>query len=160
MPNYFIVDGRLTRDPDLKKDSKPSQCNFTVAYNGQDTVFLDCVCYGRTAENLAEYTAKGTHLLIEGYFAMEEVIDKRNGKKRSRMRLIAAKVQFLDSRERKDTERDSGGPVYMTRQQYAETYNSRQEDPPPPETPETAGTPPQEDDYPAADLSDIPDIPF
>jgi single-strand DNA-binding protein len=76
--DYIIIEGNLTRDPELKfsqSNSKP-YCFFTVAVsyreqrNGswQDvgTCYYSCTAFGKMAENITESLTKGNRVVVAG----------------------------------------------------------------------------------------------
>lgn len=69
MINRAILVGRLTKDAELKSTpTGKSVCNFTLAVQrDKDTSdFINCVAWGKTAEILSQYTAKGSLVAVEG----------------------------------------------------------------------------------------------
>ena len=86
--NKVILAGNLTRDPQLSHT--PSQvpvCEFGLAINrrwrgaeGQpreETCFVECQAWRRTAEIINQYMSKGRPILVEGrltYDAWEDAI--------------------------------------------------------------------------------------
>ena len=107
--NKVMLIGRLTRDPQLRyTPSGAAVADLGVAvnryYKGQDgsrqeeTCFIDVTVWGRTAENATEYLSKGRQLYVEGYLRMDSWEDKNTGDKRSKLKVIANNIQFLDSR--------------------------------------------------------------
>lgn len=73
--NKYIATGRLTRNPEVKQSQGgKSYSQFSIAVDrsfvgpsGQKQVdFINCVAWGKTAENLAKYQTKGSKILIEG----------------------------------------------------------------------------------------------
>lgn len=75
--NKVILLGNLTRDPQLSYlPSNLPVIEFGMAINrrwrGQDgqmkeeVCFVDCRCYGRSAETINQYVKKGNPLLVEG----------------------------------------------------------------------------------------------
>lgn len=110
MANYnkIILVGNLTRDPQLSYlPSQTPVVEFGLAVNhkwkdqsGQqreDVCFIDCRAYGKPAEILNQYTAKGRQLLVEGRLQLDQWTDKDGGK-RSRHRVFVEGFQFLDSK--------------------------------------------------------------
>ena len=74
MNNVSLV-GRLTKDPELRTiGTGNSTVSFTVAVNRQFTNangereadFINCVVWGKAAENLAKYCRKGSQIAVEG----------------------------------------------------------------------------------------------
>jgi single-strand DNA-binding protein len=105
--NRVILIGNLTRDPELKYiPSGTAVCEIGMAVNDrrkgpngdwiEETTFVEVTLWGRTAEVCSEYCSKGNPLFIEGrlkYDAWE-----KDGKKMSKLRVVADKIQLLGSR--------------------------------------------------------------
>ena len=75
MLNKAILMGRLTRDPELRHtQSNMAVCSFRLAIdrdrkgpNGErQTDFIDCVAWGRQAEFVAQWFAKGVMAIVVG----------------------------------------------------------------------------------------------
>ena len=70
--NKVVLMGRLTKDPELRfaAGSGKGVCRFTVAINRQfkrdESDFINCVAFGKTAETISQYLVKGRQILIEG----------------------------------------------------------------------------------------------
>ncbi|WEV56153.1 single-stranded DNA-binding protein [Ligilactobacillus acidipiscis] len=67
--NEFNGIGRLTKDLDLRyTKSGKAVASFTLAINGfnDHTDFIRCQAWNKTAENLANYTHKGSQVSITG----------------------------------------------------------------------------------------------
>ena len=70
----FIAVGRMVQDVELK-GAEGTVGVFTLATTipekdeegKRKTEFLNCVCFGKTAENLAKYTQKGDLISVKGY---------------------------------------------------------------------------------------------
>lgn len=102
--NKIILIGNLTRDPQLSYlPSQTPVCEFGLAVNrkwkkdGQtreETCFIDCRCYGKSAETLQKYTQKGAPILIEGRLQFD-TWEGPDGLKRSRHRVVIEAFQFL-----------------------------------------------------------------
>jgi single-strand DNA-binding protein len=114
MNRVFLV-GNLTKDPELRyTPSGTAVADLRLAvndsYTGRDgnqvdrTLFVDVVVWQRQAETACEYLSKGRAVLIEGRLQMDEW-ESKEGEKRSRIRVVAQRVQFLGS----PGGRDSGG---------------------------------------------------
>jgi len=81
--NKVLLIGNLTRDPELKYlPNQTAVCDFGLAVNrtwtGQDgtkkeeTTFVDCSCFGKTAEILSKYKKKGDPLFVEGHLKLDK----------------------------------------------------------------------------------------
>lgn len=118
--NKVFLIGRLTRDPELKYTPGGSAVtDLGIATNRryttrdgesrEETVFLDVTVWGRQAETSCQYLKKGRQVHVEGFLKMETWEDKTTGQQRSKIKIQADNVQFLDSLGgRRDDHEDSG----------------------------------------------------
>ena len=106
--NKVFLIGNLTRDPELRYiPSGTAVANFGLAtnrvYNTQDgerkeeVCFVDIVTWAKTAENCANYLSKGSPIFIEGRLQYDSW-ETEDGQKRSKLRVVADRVQFLGGR--------------------------------------------------------------
>jgi single-strand DNA-binding protein len=104
--NKVMLIGNLTRDPDLKyTPGNQAVCEIGLAVNrkyrtkdGEDreeTTFVDCEAWGKQAEVIKQYMAKGRPIFIEGRLKLDTWEDKNGGGKRSKMRVVIEDFQFL-----------------------------------------------------------------
>ena len=101
--NNVVLLGNLTRDPELRYT--PSglavseiglAVNDRVKKNDQwvdEPTFVDVTLWERTAEVANEYLSKGSQVLIEGRLKLDTW--EKDGQKRSKLRVIANKMQML-----------------------------------------------------------------
>lgn len=105
--------GNLTRDPELRQTPNgQSVCSFSLAlnrsYKGSNgewqeaTDYVDIVAWANLGERVAQYLTKGRRCLVIG--RLQSSSWEQEGKKRSKVEVIANDVTFLDSRGA-----DSGG---------------------------------------------------
>ncbi len=111
--NKVIIMGRLTRDPELRYiPSGTAVADLGVALNEryrdkktnelkEIVTFVDVAIWARQAETAAEYLSKGSNVFIEGRLQMDEW-ETKDGNKRSKLRIRADNVQFLDSPRRSE----------------------------------------------------------
>ena len=114
--NKVMLIGRLTRDPELRDAGGTSVCDIGLAINREyrkkdgtevkETCFVDCTCWGRTAENVAKYLAKGREAYIEGRLQLDQW--EKDGEKRSKLKVTVDFVQFLGGRQ--DSEAPAPAP--------------------------------------------------
>lgn len=110
--NKVYLVGRLTRDPEMRFGSggQNGVCKLGVATNRrylnrstnewvEETTFVDVVVFGRQAETSNQYLSKGREVLIEGRLNLSQWEDRETGQKRSRLEVVADRVQFLGSRD-------------------------------------------------------------
>jgi single-strand DNA-binding protein len=106
--NKVFLMGNLTRDVELKyTPSDQAVANIGLAVNrryrtreGEDrdeTTFVDCEAWGRTAEVMNQYLAKGRPVFVEGRLKLDQWEDRESGKTRSKLRVVIENFQFIDS---------------------------------------------------------------
>jgi single-strand DNA-binding protein len=105
--NIVVLAGRLTRDPEMRytpsgmavaKLGMAIGRRFKDSQSGQmreETTFVDVEVWGRQAETASQYLSKGRGLLVEGELRLDQWDDKQTGQKRSKMKVVASRVQFL-----------------------------------------------------------------
>ena len=108
MPNYnkVMLMGNLTRDVELKHTAgNTAVANLGLAVNRhfrvnnearEETTFVDCEAWGRTAENIHKFFSKGRPIFVEGRLKLDEWQD-RDGNKRSKLRVVIENFEFVDS---------------------------------------------------------------
>lgn len=111
--NHLIIAGNLTRDP-VTKFLANEKCvvNFSIAnsrkykcHDGtekEETIFLDCTAYGKTAETIGRYLVKGKPIIAEGMLKQETWTDKETGKNRSKIGLVVDKFHFVPDGKKTD----------------------------------------------------------
>ncbi len=113
--NSVVLVGNLTKDPELRHTpSGTAVTTLRVAVNDrvkrgeewQDAAYyFDVTVWGRTAENCAQYLAKGRPVGVQGKLTWREW-DAQDGTKRQSVEVVADNVQFLGGR---DAGGDGGG---------------------------------------------------
>lgn len=100
MPNFnkVILVGHLTKTPDIKtvKENTVGTCGIAVNRKYKDkneTMFIDFTCFGKLAEILGQYTAKGSAVMIEGRLDFQQW--ESEGQKRSKHVVIIESLQLL-----------------------------------------------------------------
>ena len=102
--NQVLLIGNLTRDPELRDTQGGSKvCGFGLAVNRkfksgnslkEEVCFVDITTWADLAENCARYIKKGSLVFVDGRLSFQSWDD--NGKKRSKLEVVAKNVQFLD----------------------------------------------------------------
>ena len=124
--NKIIVVGNLGRDPEMRYTPQGTPlCTFTLASNErrksstgeqQDiTTWFRVKVWGKQAEAVSRYLAKGRSVYVEGRLHVEDWTD-RDGKPRYTLEVNATDVHFIDSAARADGE---GIPVRQFEQSAA-----------------------------------------
>jgi single-strand DNA-binding protein len=123
--NKVFLIGNLTRDPELRytpNGAAVTDLGLAVnrVYNTKDgdrreeTLFIDVTVWNRQAENCCQYLRKGRPVHVEGFLKMDSWDDKATGEKRTKIKVEADRVQFLDSRRD-----DAGGAPPAPDEDYA-----------------------------------------
>jgi len=111
MPNFnqVILIGHLCRDIELKSIASGSQVGqFSIAINHkyktaagearEEVTFVDCEAWGKTAENLARFHAKGDAVMLRGRLKQDNWEDKATGQKRSKLKVVVDDFTFVKTR--------------------------------------------------------------
>ncbi len=163
--NKVLLMGNLTRDPELRRigDNNTAVCNLSLAMNrrfttgsGEDreeTCFVDIEVWGRQAENCERYLNKGRLILVEGRLRQDRWEDKETGAARSRLRVRADNVQFLDGGSGRGDRSESGGSAQAGRGEEAGERPSFSES-----ASQATGGGPLNDE--GAQDQDVDDVPF
>ena len=116
--NKVHISGNLTRDPELRHlPNNNPVCNFSMALNRkwkkdgqetQETTYIDCVAFGRRAEAISQYLAKGRQIYVEGRLRQERWEDKE-GRKCTKIGVVVDEFQFGDPP--RDKPQSQRGPV-------------------------------------------------
>lgn len=160
MPNLnrVMLMGNLTRDPELRylPTNNTAVVGVGLAVNRrwrnqqgepqEETTFVDCEGFGKTAEVINQYLRKGRPIYLEGRLKLDQWED-REGQKRSKLKVIIETFQFIDSRGDREGGSGSGGG--------RSSYAPRGESAPPPRS-EPAAMSSQQTHQPVGE----DDIPF
>lgn len=104
--NTITVTGRLTHDPDQRTvtvgEEERSVTTLPIALDEHrrtdSPVFIDVVCWDRSAEACATHLRKGRHVAVTGRLDLSRWTDEAGGR-HQRHRIVAAEVDFLDRPE-------------------------------------------------------------
>ncbi|MCA6085257.1 MAG: single-stranded DNA-binding protein [Endomicrobium sp.] len=105
--NNVIMVGRLTRDPELRRTGTgKAVCSFDIAigrrikdadtgeWKDADPTFVPIIVWGDQAERCGERLKKGVPVHVEGRLQSNKW-EGNDGTKRSRLEVVASRVQFL-----------------------------------------------------------------
>lgn len=117
--NKVLLMGNLTRDPELRHlpNSNTAVCKFGLAINRryrtadgeqrEEVTFVDCDCFGKTAEMISQYMKKGRPLFVEGHLRLDQW--EKDGQKQSKLKVVVDNFQFIDSKPGGDEGGGGGG---------------------------------------------------
>ena len=107
--NKVILMGRLTRDAEIRYsqgESATAIARFSLAVDrrfrrdgdDQNTDFINCVAFGRTAEFLERFGRKGTKFVLEGRIQTGSYQEK-DGKTVYTVEVVAENKEFAESKQ-------------------------------------------------------------
>src|SRR5437867_13097683 len=106
--NKVLLMGNLTRDPEVRYTPKGTAiATIGLAVNRvwttesgekkEEVTFVEVDVWGRQAETIGQYMAKGRPIFIEGRLKLDQWDDKESGQKRSKLKVVIENFQFVDS---------------------------------------------------------------
>ena len=112
--NKVTLHGRVARDPEVRTTQggqMVARLSIAVDKYSKDgdkkADFVPCIAWGKTAEFLGKYFAKGKEILAEGHITTGSYVDDE-GKKRYTTDVVLDRVEFCGSKgEAKHDEQDS-----------------------------------------------------
>lgn len=112
MLNTVILIGRLVADPELRyiPSTGKAVATFNIAvdrgFTGKDgqkqTDFFNIVVWGKQAENVANYTSKGSQVAVRGNI-QNRSYEAKDGTKKYITEIVAEQVQFLSKAQGEST---------------------------------------------------------
>ena len=111
--NQVILTGRLTKDVEVRyTQNDKAVANFTLATNrpvirdGEETAdFINCIVWGKQAENLAKYQGKGSLIGIFGKLQVRDFEDSK-GNKRYITEVVVDNIEYLGTKKETNPEYD------------------------------------------------------
>lgn len=117
MLNRVALVGRLTRDPELRRTgSGKAVTSFNLAVernfksDDQEADFINCVCWGKIAENTERYCSKGSMVSVDGRIQTRNY-ENNQGQKVYVTEVIADSVQFIQTNRNNNTATAAQAPV-------------------------------------------------
>lgn len=115
--NKVFLMGRLTRDPEQRFIPSGQSVvqigvavNRTFTTNGEkreETTFVDAEAWGQQGELIHRYLKKGSPIFLEGRLKFDSW-ETKEGEKRSKLRVVVERFQFLGSASGGRTKEDAG----------------------------------------------------
>ena len=105
--NTWIGIGRLASDPELRytpQGTAVAHMRLAVPRptSGDDADFFDVVVWDKQAEACAEHLHKGRRVAVDGSLRQQTWTDEESQQRRSRVEIVAGRVEFLDAPRRAD----------------------------------------------------------
>lgn len=106
--NKVLLMGRITKDPKIEERKGETKfLKFTIAVdrqNGKDeTDFIDCTAFNKTAEIIEKYIIKGNRMLVVGNLQKSSYINKKDETVYNTS-VIVNEFYFVDSKNTKKEE--------------------------------------------------------
>lgn len=132
--NNVTLIGRLVKDVELKySQNGVAMARFTLAVNrikksenGPDADFISILTFNKTAENVANYTAKGSLVAVVGSIQTGSYTNAENQKVYT-TDVIAQSVQFLDSKKEQQPGQAQPQPQQMNQPQPVQQQQQYQQ---------------------------------
>ena len=104
--NTITLYGNMTRDPELKQlPGGTSVVGFGLAVNKkykdsqgnqqEKVMFIDCNCFGKRGEVIAQYFSKGSPILLQGELELQQW--EKDGEKRSKHAIYVTDFSFTNA---------------------------------------------------------------
>ena len=118
--NRVMLIGRLTRDPEIHysgDENSTAVAMYTLAVKrryqkeeGQDTDFITCVTFGKSAEFAEKYFRQGTRIAVSGRIQTGSYVN-REGKKVYTTDIVVEEQEFAESRRAQEGQPPAEGPA-------------------------------------------------
>lgn len=113
--NKVILCGRLTKDPDVRMAGETKVAKYSLAVDrkvskGEEKQadFLNCVCFGKTADFAEKYLSKGKKILVVGRIQTGSYLNK-DGAKVYTTDIVVEEHEFVESKNSSENPPDNGG---------------------------------------------------
>ena len=96
--------GRMVKDPDINVTSNTTVAKFTLAVNRfkkGEADFINCVAFGKTAENIANFVFKGNQIAVKGRIQTGSY-DAQDGTKRYTTDVVVEGFDFIDGNKKEN----------------------------------------------------------
>ena len=120
--NNLIIDGNLTRDPELKETANGKKvCTFSIGNNRyyrtkdetrQETSFFDIETWAQEAEECVKKLEKGRGVRVIGRLKQERWEDG-DGNPRSKIKIVAEHVYVKSIQDSKKADAPSGDEILI-----------------------------------------------
>ena len=120
--NKCFLGGNITNQPELRStQGGMAILEFGLAVNerrkNQQTGewedvpnFIDCVVFGRRAESLSKFLAKGAKVAIEGKLRWSQW--EKDGAKRSKLEVIVDEIEFMSRGQQQRQQQTASADLY------------------------------------------------
>lgn len=125
MLNTITIQGRLTRDPELRRTADGvAVTNFTLACERdfavggeRGTDFIECTAWRNTAEFASKYFSKGKMAVVRGRLQIRQYTDK-NGNNRTAAEVVVESLYFCGDKSNAPAQ-ESGAESHVAGDRWA-----------------------------------------
>jgi single-strand DNA-binding protein len=108
--NKVILMGNITRDIEVRHlpTTNTAVAKIGLAVNRkwrdaagelkEEVTYVDCEAFGKTAENISKFFAKGKPIFLEGRLKLDTWKDKTDGSNRSKLKVVVDSFEFVESK--------------------------------------------------------------
>ena len=117
MANKVFLCGRATRDCEVREGGETKVARYVLAVDRKyskekETDFINCVCFGKTAEFAEKYIKKGTKIIVIGRIQTGSYTNK-DGQKINTTDVVVEEHEFAESKQTSPVEEKADGD-FMT----------------------------------------------
>lgn len=107
----LIIVGNLGNDPmPAFTPNGTATCKFSLAVrNGEDAIWFRVVTFGKTAENVGQYLAKGKRIMVDGRLQGDndgnpKIWFDKNGNARASFEVVGDRIVYLSPKAESENE--------------------------------------------------------
>ena len=117
MANKVFLCGRSTRDCEVRESGETKVARYTLAVDRKyskekETDFINCVCFGKTAEFAEKFIKKGTKIIVIGRIQTGSYTNK-DGQKINTTDVVVEEHEFCESKASENPPKDDSSD-FMT----------------------------------------------
>lgn len=111
--NQIIISGRITNNPELKVTANGKYVisfSLAVTRDKENTDFINCVAFGKTAELINQYTEKGNRIMVNGSLRVDNY--EVDGKKQYRTYVLVSNIDIIDFKGKKEDTKEKADKFF------------------------------------------------
>lgn len=117
MANKVFLCGRATRDAEIRTSGDTLVARYALAVDRKyskekETDFINCVCFGKTAEFAEKYIKKGTKIIVTGRIQTGSYTNK-DGQKINTTDVVVEEHEFCESKSSESAPKGTGDGDFM-----------------------------------------------
>jgi single-strand DNA-binding protein len=119
--NKVLLAGYMTGDPESRQAGNATVAHFSIAMNrswtnkatgqkSEESTFVECEAWAKLGEIAMNYLRKGRPVMVEGRLKQDRW-ETQDGQKRSKLKVVAENIQFLDSNKSQEGQPAASQPA-------------------------------------------------